>query len=67
MVNFEMKRDLSVIGTWHQHKDIHNVTWRSHDNMQSDKSHIDRLEILQGMFVMWEGVDVLNQDQTISW
>jgi len=34
MVNFAMERDLSVTGAWYQHKDIHNATWRSHDNMQ---------------------------------
>ena len=41
MVNFAMERDLSVTRRWYQHKDIY-VTWRSHDNKQSDKSHTDR-------------------------
>jgi hypothetical protein len=42
MVNFPMKRDLSVIGKLFQHKDIYNVTWRSHNTMQSGKSYIGR-------------------------
>jgi hypothetical protein len=58
-----MERDLSVTGTWYQHKDIHNVIWRSHDNMQSDKSHIGRYKVLQGTFVMWEVREVVKQDQ----
>jgi len=41
MVNFAMERDLFVTGRWYQHKDIHIVTWQSHDNTQSDKSLID--------------------------
>jgi hypothetical protein len=65
MVNFPMKRDLSVIGTLFRHKDIHNVTWRSYDNMQSDKSHIGRSKLLQGKFVIGEVGEVLKQDQTI--
>ena len=52
MVNFTMESDLSVTGRWYQLKDIHNVTWRSHDNMQSDKSYIGRYKVLQGMFVV---------------
>ena len=31
MVNFALGRDLAVIGTWYQHKDIHRVTWRLPD------------------------------------
>jgi len=40
-----MGRDLSVTGTWHQHKGIHKVTWRSPDNKmckQIDHILVDR-------------------------
>jgi len=45
MVNFAMGRDLAVVGTWYQHKDIHKVTWQSPDNKiynQIDHILIDR-------------------------
>jgi hypothetical protein len=32
MVNFSLRRDLTVMGTWCQHKDIHKVTWQSTNN-----------------------------------
>jgi len=32
MVNFSLGRDLTVMGTWCQHKDIHKITWQSPDN-----------------------------------
>jgi hypothetical protein len=32
MVNFAPGGDLDVAETWYQHKDIHEVTWRSPDN-----------------------------------
>jgi endonuclease/exonuclease/phosphatase family metal-dependent hydrolase len=45
MVNFAMGRDLAVVGTWYQHKNIHKVTWRSPDNKiynQTDHILVDR-------------------------
>jgi hypothetical protein len=45
MVNFAMGRDLAVVGTWYQRKDIYNVTWRSPDNKiynQIDHILVDR-------------------------
>jgi hypothetical protein len=37
MVKFALGRDLVVMGTWTQRKDIHKVTWRS-----PDKNYITR-------------------------
>jgi len=45
MVNFALVRDLAVMGTWYQHKDIHKVTLRSSDNkicIQTDHILVDR-------------------------
>jgi hypothetical protein len=45
MLNFALVRDLAVMGTFYQHKDIHKVTWRSPNNkicIQIDHILVDR-------------------------
>jgi len=40
MINFALGRDLSVTCTWHQHKNIHKVTWKSLDKIYNQIDHV---------------------------
>jgi hypothetical protein len=42
MIKFALGRDLSLTGTWHQHENIHKVTWRkSPDKIRNQTDNVD--------------------------